>query len=89
MTYDHLYSAPCLVWAYQHKELITIKHWDWVITTWGIYANLPSNIIVRLSQPGDNQGQETFLACPVDKQICNYATLGHFTDGETASLTQD
>ena len=41
------------------------------INWWAIYTNLQVNAIVRLPHPwsGDNQGQETFLAPSVDKQI--------------------
>ena len=41
-----------------------------------IYANLPVNVVVKLSHPqsGDSQGQKTFLAPSANKQTHNYDT---------------
>ena len=42
---------------------------------WGIYTNLPVDVIFRLPHPqcGDSQGQQTFLAPSPDKETRNYA----------------
>ena len=51
---------------------------DWAIARWNneLYTNLAVSATVRLAPPWcrDSQGQEMFLATPVDNQTHNYDT---------------